>query len=167
MDAVETLKAVGSAAGFSALLTSLFNLYTLRKQHARLLEVEIFKKKSALDTFRYTKLFEASAEIQALPPVNYDLSNMKSLVTQTTERHGRVERIYRRIQPLITVTFRERADRAAGEEQVLSKKLIAHLYAGGQDAPLKELLLKRQEFEQVVVATISAALTAMTVSEVA
>lgn len=165
MDLIETLKAVGSTAGFGALLTSLFNFYTLRKQQGRMLEIEAFRKNSAVDTFRYTKLFEASAEIQALPPVTYDLSNIKKVVAQTAERHGLVQAIYKRVQPLIGASCRTDADRVADEEAALSKKLVEHLYGGGEEVPIKELLLKRQEFEQMASMAISSSLTALTISQ--
>lgn len=165
MDLIETLKAVGSTAGVGALLTSLFNLYTLRKQQGRLMEIEAFRKNSAVDAFRYTKLFEASAELQGLRSVVYDLSNMKKLATETTERHGLVQAIYNRVQPLIGASDRTDADMVADEEAALSKKLLEHLYHGVEEVPLEELLLKRQEFEQMAIKAISSSLTALTISQ--
>ncbi|MGZ8184759.1 MAG: hypothetical protein ACXWT1_22690, partial [Methylobacter sp.] len=50
----------------------------------------------------------------------------------------------------------------AEQEEVLSRILLDHIYAGGTEVSLKELLLKRQEVEIGVVEALSSSLGALT-----
>jgi hypothetical protein len=119
MDTVELLKAIGSAAGFAALVTAGFNLWSLRAQHRRLLEVEDLKKSTALETFRYTKLYEALAEIQSWSPINYDLRDMQRVVSETTERYGKLKAVAIRVTALIDPEHMRRTSSLMEEEEML------------------------------------------------
>lgn len=162
MGLIEVLRAVGSAAGFAALVTACFNLWSLRVQHRRLLAVEDLKKSTALETFRYTKLYEAIAEMQGWPPVNYDLGDMKRVVTETTDRYGKVLALATRVGPLVDPAKMARTRDLMREEECLSKAILEHLYGQGKDVPLKPLLLKRQEVEQSLLDAMSSSVSALT-----
>jgi len=73
MDLFEIVRTIGSAAGIAALMTATFNFVGPRKQHQRLLKIESFKKNAAIESFRCTKIYEALAEIQSFPSINYVL----------------------------------------------------------------------------------------------
>ncbi len=162
MDLFEIAKTIGSAAGIAALITATFNFVGLRKQHQRLLEIESFKKNATIESFRYTKVYEALTEIQGFPSINYDLRKMEQVVTDTTERYGKLKAVFTRIAPLLEPASILDTQALAEQEEVLSRKLLDHIYAGGTEVPLKELLLKRQEVEAGVVEVLSSSLAALT-----
>ncbi len=162
MDLFEIAKTIGSAAGIAALITATFNFVGLRKQHQRLLEIESFKKNAAIESFRYTKIYEALAEIQSFPSINYDLRKMEQVVTETTERYGKLKAVFTRITPLLESASMLGTQALVEQEEVLSRKLLDHIYAGGTEMPLKELLLKRQEVEVSVVKALSSSLIGLT-----
>lgn len=110
------------------------------------------KQNSAIDSFRYEKLYELYTDIYSLKAINYDLSDMQNLVEQTSDRHSQVECIYNKALPLLENSFCKNADNLLSEEHDLSKKIVDILYSKGKEkvenAPLNELLLKRQDFEK-------------------
>lgn len=162
MDWIEILKVIGSTAGVAALITSVFSMISLRAQHRRLLEIEAFKKNTAIESFRHTKIFEALAEIQNFPPINYDLRDMKRVVSETTDRYGKLKAVFTRVSPLLDASCCTEPRKLTDEEEVLSRTLVEHLYTGGAEAPLKGLLLKRQEVEASIVKALSLNLSALT-----
>jgi len=162
MELFEIVKTIGSAAGIAALITAIFNFVGLRKQHQRLLEIESFKKNTAIESFRYTRIYEALTEIQSFPSINYDLRNMERVVTETTERYGKLNAVFKRISPLLEPASLLNTRLLVEQEEALSRKLLEHIYAGGAEVPMKELLLKRQEIEAGVVVALSSNLTALT-----
>lgn len=162
MDLFEIAKTIGSAAGIAALITATFNFVGLRKQHQRLLEIESFKKNAAIESFRYTKIYEALAEIQSFPSINYDFRKIEQVVKDTTERYGKLKAVFTRIAPLLEPASVLGMQALAEQEEVLSRKLLDHIYADGTEVPLKELLLKRQEIEAGVVEALSSSLKTLT-----
>ncbi len=161
MDLFEIAKAIGSLVVIAALITATFNFFGLRRQHEKLLEIESFKKNAAIESFRYTKIYEALAEIQNFPSIKYDLNKMKQLVTETTERYRNLKAVFTRISPLLEPSSLLGAQELAEQEEALSRKLLDHIYAGATESTFKELLLKRQEVEAGVIKALSllAALT--------
>ena len=82
----KALETLGSAAGVAALITSLFNLYSVHDQNLRLLEVEAVKQSAARETFIYTKLFDAASDIQKLPRRIYDPSRPNDIFISASDR---------------------------------------------------------------------------------
>lgn len=130
MSLFEIVKTIGSADGIAALIKATFNFVGLRKQHQRLLEIESFKKNAAIESFRYTKIYEALAEIQNFPSINYDLRKLEQVVTETTERYGKLKAVFKRIAPLLKPVSILGTQALAEQEEVLSRKLLDHIYAG-------------------------------------
>jgi len=162
MDLFEIAKSIGSLAGIAALITATFNFVGLRRQHQRLLEIESFKKNAAIESFRYTKIYEALTEIQSFPSINYDLRKMEQVVTETTERYGKLKAVFAHIAPLLEPASVLDTQALVEQEENLARKLLDHIYADGIEMPLKEILLKRQEIEAGVVEALSSSLTALT-----
>ena len=162
MEPIEIFKTFGSAAGVAALITAGFNFLSLRIQHRRLLEIEAFKKITGLEAFRYSKLYEALTESQSWSPINYDLRDMQRVVTETTERYGRVKALLTRVGPLMESSAMDDLNPLLQEEETLSRKILEHIYAGAEEAPLKSLLLKRQEIEQRFIGSLSSSISVLT-----
>lgn len=162
MESIELLKTFGSAAGVAALITAGFNFWSLRVQHRRLFEAEDFKKTTGLEAFRYSKLYEALTEAQSWSPINYDLRDMHRVVTETTERYGKVKALLTRVSPLMESSAMVGLNPLLQEEEMLSRQILEHVYAGTEEAPLKPLLLKRQEIEQHFINSLSSSISDLT-----
>ena len=166
MDLTEISKLVGSGAGVSALITSVYNIVTIHNQQKRLLEIEVVKKNFAIESFRYTKIFEAHTEIQNFPPVHYDLNNMERLVGESSDRYGKVKAVFSRISPLLEISHSVLPKNTLSEEETLSNGLVNHLYGSGPEVMLRDLLSKRLEAEKNIVAALSLSLTFLTMTMV-
>jgi hypothetical protein len=133
-----------SSALIASLVSGIFNVLWASK----------IKKNYDIDTFRYTKLYELNIELHSLTPMNYDLNNMENLANQSAERHGKVKDIYNKVFPLIGIKYRNKPSSILNEEEILSKKLVDWLYGNkkaiAEEVSVKELLLKRQDFEKSV-----------------
>ena len=166
MDLTEISKLVGSGAGVAALITSVYNIVTIHNQQKRLLEIEVVKKNFAIESFRYTKIFEAHTEIKNFPPVHYDLNNMERLVGESSDRYGKVKAVFSRISPLLEISHSVLPKNTLSEEETLSNGLVNHLYGSGPEVMLRDLLSKRLEAEKNIVAALSLSLTFLTMTMV-
>jgi len=128
----------------------------------RLLEIEKTRQDGEILAFRYTKLFEIFEEFNNVPPVNYDLSDMKKLVEDTTARYHSIERIFNRAQPLLEDAQTSEALAIKTEAELLSNKMVMQMYGGGEEVSLKELLIKRRDFDQLANIAISNGINALT-----
>lgn len=131
------------AALISAIISGVFNVLWANK----------LRRNSDIQVFRYTKLYELSNEIYSIKAMNYDLSDMQNLANQSSERHGLVMNIYSRAAPLLrNGSHKNKADSLLNNTEELSNRLVNMLYEKktipSEETPLKDLLLKRQEFEK-------------------
>jgi len=140
------------AAIISTLIGGFFNVVWQNK----------IKYNNDINTFRYTKLYELNVELNSLTPPSYDLSDVQGIVDQSAERQITIESIYNRAVPLIEKKHRENADQLRTEEIELSRKCVDLYYKdkkiSAENPLLKEMLLKRQEFEKSVKMSFSVAL---------
>lgn len=137
-----------SSAVIVALITSVFNYLISRKTNSKLFEIESFKRKSELSTYKYTNIFEAIKEINLLPSISYnylrkdedgrivqDKELFGKVVEQAAERYSKVKDIYERITPLIQSNLTTEVDRAVIEAESQSNLLTEFLYT---NKPLPE-----------------------------
>jgi hypothetical protein len=163
------LAIIGSSV-VAALVTSVFSLVSARSAGHRLAALEQAKQEDARNTFRYTKLYEALAELRALPPINYrfhevgesgDLVESRDrfgrVVEETTTRYGIVNAIYGRVQPLIEPNLRAGADQLFTQEREISSQ-FAEYAIGGQELPpgvdIVTLLDLRRGIEEAVLRAV-------------
>lgn len=118
-----------------------------------------------INTFRYTKLYELNVELSSLTPPSYDLSDMQRIANQSAQRHTTIESIYNRAVPLVEKKHRQNTDQLRTKEVELSNNLVDMIYSdkkiSAENPLLKNLLLKRQEFEKSVKMSFSVALLSM------
>ncbi|WP_415894841.1 hypothetical protein ACMXYQ_11730 [Neptuniibacter sp. PT34_22] len=155
-------KIIAASGVIAALITSVFNVVNIRMTNRRLIEVESARQGGEVLSFRYTKLYELFEEFNRIPSVTYDLSNMKKLVQDTTDRFHSIERIFERAEPLISKALLSEAMTVRQEANELSRKMVEHVHGNGQDVSLKELMQKRQEFDELAKNAISSGLRALT-----
>ncbi len=166
----EILNFFGSPAGkilaassvVAALVTSIVSLVNVKMTNRRLLDVETARQVGEISSSRYTKLYELMNEFNAVSAVNHDLSDTKKLVETTTERFHQVERIFERAESLLEDSHTSDALKLKLEAEYLSNKMVEMLYADGEEVSLKELLIKRRDFDQAVKIAISSSIKALT-----
>ena len=146
----------------AVVISSVFGLLTIRMTNKRLLEVERTRQTGEVSSFRYSKLYELLEEFNEVPAVNYDLSDMKKLVEESTARYHTIERIFERAEPLLDDTQTSSAIKLKGEAEHLSNKMVDMRYGGGEDISLKDLLIKRRDFDQLAKKAISSGIKALT-----
>lgn len=124
----QTYQIVLSSAVIAALIAGVFNLLAVRRTHKRLLELEGFKQNAELATFRYTRVYNAIEELQALPTVDYnflkaegdslvqDCEQFKRVVSEVSERYQKVLGIFERAGPLLDAALLARVEAAISEE---------------------------------------------------
>lgn len=155
-------KVVAASSVLAALITSIIGLLNIRMTNKRLLEIEKTRQDGEVSSFRYMKLYELLNEFNEVPAVNYDLSDMKKLVEITTARFHIIERIFERAEPLLDSTQTTDAINLKAEAEQLSNKMVNMLYGGGEEVSLKDLLIKRRDFDQAAKKAISSGIKALT-----
>jgi 5'-3' exonuclease len=155
-------KVLTASSVLAALITSIIGLLNIRMTNKRLLEVEETRQNGEVSSFRYIKLYELLDEFNEVPAVNYDLSDMKKLVEESTDRYHAIERIFERAEPLLDDTQTSDAVKLKAEAEHLSNRLVDMLYGGGEDISLKDLLIKRRDFDQVAKKAISSGIKELT-----
>ena len=154
-----------TAAGVvAALIASLVNWINVRSTNSRLLEIEKTRQSGEMAAFRYTKLFELMQEFNNVPAVTYDLENMKKLREDSTTRYHSIEKIFERAEPLLDENQSYEALETKKEAEQLSNKMVKQLYENGEEVSLKDLLQKRQEFDQLAKTSISRGIKALAIS---
>jgi len=161
MDWLEIIKVVGSAAGFAALVTAIFNFVSLRAQHSRFLDIESFKQNVAIELFRYTKIYEVLTEIHDYPGI--DFQDLERVFSESGLRYQKLRSIYVRVEPLLEPASTKGTRELAEQETALYQKLLEHTYAEGPAVPKKEILLKRLQVAASMVETLSSNLAALTI----
>ena len=128
----------------------------------QLLEVEKTRQGGEIYSFRYTKLYDLFEEFNSVQTVNYDLFELKKLVELSTARYHKIERIFERAEPLLDNIQTSDALDMKSEAELLSNRMVEMLYGGGEDVLLKDLLIKRRDFDQLAKSAISAGIKALT-----
>jgi hypothetical protein len=173
-------KLILSSAVVVALITSLFNYFISRKTNARLLEIEDLKRRTGLDAYRYTNIFEGIKEINSFPAVNYnylkrnetgsmvqDKELFRRVVEQTTERYSKIISVYDRISPLIDAELLSEISTAIHRSEAQSNLLTESLYA---NTPLPEgvdvvtLMQARQNAEREILESMKRQVAKLTAS---
>ena len=155
-------KLLAASSVLAALITSVIGLLNIRMTNKRLLEVERTRQTGEVSSFRYTKLYELLEKFNEVPAVIYDFSDMKKLVEESTARYHTIERIFERAEPLLGDTQTSSAIKLKGEAECLSNKMVDMLYGGGEDVSLKDLLIKRRDFDQLAKKAISSGIKSLT-----
>ncbi|MCP4745676.1 MAG: hypothetical protein GY874_05970 [Desulfobacteraceae bacterium] len=156
--AVNILSASGVLAAF---ITSVIGIVKIRMTNKRLLEVEKTRQSGEVLSFRYTKLYELLEIFNSVPSVNYDLSDMKKLVEESTARYHTIERIFERAEPLLDGSQTSETLKVKAQAEKLSNEMVDMLYGGGEDVSLKELLIKRRDFDELSKKSISNGIQAL------
>ena len=146
----------------AALVTSIFNFLSIRSTNKRLIDIEKSKQSGEIAAFQYSKLFEASLDLEKIPSVNYVISNMKQLVEDTTSRFHAIESIYNRIEPLLAEPASSTVSTVKADVTHLSNKMLDAKYGNGEQVSLRNLMLKRQAFEEQVKLAISRRIKVLT-----
>lgn len=157
-----TGKIIAASSVLAALITSIIGLINIRFTNKRLLEIEKTRQSGEVSSFRYTKLYDLLEEFNKVPAVNYDLSDMKKLVEVSTARYHDIELIFERAEPLLEDNQTSDALAIKTEAENLSNRMVEMIYNGGEEVPLKDLLIKRRDFDQLAKKAISSGLKALT-----
>ena len=121
---------------------SVFNYLAVRKTNLRLVEIEKMKRKSEIETYRYTNIFDCLKELNSLPDIDYtylktdgagnmvqDKELLKQVVSKASERYSDVKKIYDRIKPLINTNLTDNVSTAISEAERQSNLLVESLYS--------------------------------------
>ncbi len=157
-------KIIAASSVVAALITSVASLLNARSTNNRILEIEKTRQSGEIASFRYTKLFELMQEFNSVPAVIYDLENIKKLAEDSTTRYHSIEKIFERAEPLLDVNQSSEVLMAKKEAKQLSNKMVEQLHGNGEEVSLKDLLQKRQDFDQLAKMAISSGIKALTIS---
>ncbi|WP_417529093.1 hypothetical protein [Marinomonas shanghaiensis] len=155
-------KIIAASSVLAALITSIIGLINIRATNKRLLEVETARQSGEVLSFRYTKLYEILDEFNSVDSINYDLSKMQKLVEDSTARYHKIESIFEKAEPLLEDRHTSDALAIKTEADDLSAKMVNMIYGNGEDVSLKELLIKRRDFDQKAKEAISSGIKALT-----
>ena len=153
---------IAASSVLAALITSIVGLLNIRATNKRLLEVEKIRQSGEIFSFRYTKLYDLLGEFNSVPSINYDSSDMKQLVEDSTARYHKIEGVFEKAEPLLDDKQTSEALTIKAEAEKLSTRMVDIIYGGGEEVSLKELLIKRRDFDDKAKEAISSGIKALT-----
>lgn len=155
-------KIIAASSVLAAFITSIVGLINIRATNKRLLAVENFRQNGEVSSFRYTKLYELLDEFNSVPAINYDLSDMKKLVEDSTTRYHKVESVFEKAEPLLDDKHTLEALTIKVEADGLSNRMVDMIYGEGEEVSLNDLLIKRRDFDSKAKEAISSGIKALT-----
>jgi len=158
---IDLLTILLSSGVLAAIITSIINLISIRTTNKRLLLIEELKNDNAINTFRYTKLFDLNAELNNLPDVDYTMldnhegklvwskDKVIKVVGESTNRFSMFIKIYNKSKPLFDENIISELQNLINSERAISNELVEILYAGREgNSDISNLMAIRVELEK-------------------
>jgi len=161
-----------SSGVIASVITSIFNLISIRNTNKRLLQVEQIKNDYSIKTFRYTKLFELNAELYNLPDIDDTfLENKDGKLVHSKEKFAKVVRerrsqnsnfvkIFFKAKPLFDKKIISNVNDLIQKEQIENDKIYKELCIG-KDSNMNLLIDIRSKLENEFKASIIEQLEAL------
>jgi hypothetical protein len=153
------LTIVLSSGVLTAIISSIINFVSIRTTNKRFLQIENIKINNAINTFRYTKLFELNSDLNNLPDIDYTMlekingkmvqseNKQNKVVSECTNRFSSVTKIYNKANPLFDENLSKPLKSLFDTEKNESNSIVQSLYTGTH-SDISKLLNIRIEVEE-------------------